>query len=233
MNRTPLPSACSCSAVFQVPITRSSRRTASRATARPTPPPSPVDQDRGAGREVELVEHVHRGRTGNRQRRRHGRGQTSRDARGVRRGQHRRLGVGAATGEREAEDRVTHFEPVDQARARDVVKGIHAGDTDPDQHLVATGDGIGAIEGLLHLRPAIPAETPRRPIFSRLPYDRPGDAGLCRRPRLSHRCEGPSCATVVADQPMGTPRIGAMGTGFAYSRISVIRPSSSNENRKM
>ncbi|MEU8383771.1 hypothetical protein AB0C32_31915, partial [Streptosporangium sp. NPDC048865] len=30
---------------------------------------------------------------------RHGRGQTRRDARGVRRGQHRRLGVGAATGE--------------------------------------------------------------------------------------------------------------------------------------
>ena len=42
MNRTPMASACSRLAVLPVPITRSSRPTASRATARPTPPPTPL-----------------------------------------------------------------------------------------------------------------------------------------------------------------------------------------------
>src|SRR5690606_17778515 len=103
----------------------------------------------------------------------------------------RRLGVSAATGEREAEHRVTHLEPVDvlaqaengsgclhaqhagkrtpavepvdQTRAQKVVEGIDAGDVDLDQHLAATGDRVGTIEELLHLGPAMPAETPRLP----------------------------------------------------------------------
>lgn len=41
-----------------------------------------------------------------------------------------------------------------------MVEGVHARDIDLDQYLAATWDGVGTIEELLHLRPAVPAETP-------------------------------------------------------------------------
>ncbi|MGW4878145.1 hypothetical protein ACWEPI_16445 [Streptomyces sp. NPDC004262] len=64
--------------------------------------------------------------------------------------------------------RAPSVEPGDQPGAQKVVEGIHTRDLDPDQHLSAGGDGIGSIEVLLHLGPAVPAETPRLPHL-RLP----------------------------------------------------------------